>query len=134
VAVVYHARRCHQDASLIPAGVDEALGVTSTGCNAVVAALSGVLQGSLGTIPVMYRARVFRAGESDRAQNLFAVARERVIDRLVVTGMPRAIGESLIDEWLRSTDMLTDFQAAPDFWQLAYRFATEEYSRRPRRI
>jgi hypothetical protein len=82
----------------------------------------------------MYRARVDRGSESDRAQNAFAVARDRVIDRLTLTGMPRKIGESLVDEWLRSTDMLPDFQAAPDFWQLAYRFAADEYGRRPRRI
>jgi hypothetical protein len=53
-----------------------------------------------------------------------------VIDRLVHAGMPSRTAEPLVDEWLRSTEMLVDFRAAPDFWRLAYQFALEEYHRR----
>jgi hypothetical protein len=66
----------------------------------------------------------------DPAQHAMAAARERVIDRLDHAGIRRVIGALLVDEWLRSTQMLSDFQAAPDFWELAYRFATDEYRRR----
>jgi len=53
-----------------------------------------------------------------------------VIDRLVRASMPSGTAEPLVDEWLRSTEMLVDFRAAPDFWHLAYQFAVEEYHRR----
>jgi hypothetical protein len=59
-------------------------------------------------------------------------ARERVIERLVQAGVQRATGEPLVDEWLRSTEMLPDFVAAPDYWHLAYQFAEDEYRRRGR--
>jgi hypothetical protein len=56
--------------------------------------------------------------------------RDLAIARLAGAGMPRASGEVLIDEWLRSTAMLPDFLAAPDYWEVAFRFATDEYRRR----
>ena len=34
--------------------------------------------------------------------------------------------DALIDEWARSTDMLPDFVAAPEYWQLEYGFALED--------
>ena len=78
----------------------------------------------------MYQSGVDPAAARDRARRGFAAARTRVIDRLVHAGMPPATATPLVDEWLRSTEMLVDFRAAPDFWRLAYQFALEEYHRR----
>jgi hypothetical protein len=66
----------------------------------------------------------------DRPRQGFATARGRVIEQLVRNGMPPGTAEPLVDEWLRSTEMLKDFRAAPDFWHLAYQFALEEHRRR----
>jgi hypothetical protein len=67
---------------------------------------------------------------TDRAA---AAVRVKVIDRLRRAGIPTANGELLVDEWLASTEILHDFRAAPDFWQLAYEFAVDEYRRRSHR-
>ena len=78
----------------------------------------------------MHQSSVDPAAARDRARRGIAAARARVIDRLVHAGMPSRTAEPLVDEWLRSTEMLVDFRAAPDFWRLAYQFALEEYHRR----
>jgi hypothetical protein len=78
----------------------------------------------------MYRVRADPDRSSDRARHAFSSARGRVVERLVGAGVERATGDALVDEWLRSTEMLSDFIAAPDYWQLAYRFALDEYRRR----
>ncbi len=78
----------------------------------------------------MYQSGVHPAVARDRARRAIATARARVVERLVRDGMPSRTAEPLVDEWLRSTDMLVDFRAAPDFWHLAYQFALEEYRRR----
>ena len=62
-----------------------------------------------------------------------AAARINVIDALRRAGIPTATGELLVDEWLASTEILHDFRAAPDYWQLAYEFAVDEYRRRSHR-
>ena len=80
--------------------------------------------------PAMHHSGVDSAAARDRARQGFAAARTRVVDRLVRNGMPSGTAEPLVDEWLRSTEMLADFRAAPDFWRLAYQFALEEYHRR----
>jgi hypothetical protein len=67
---------------------------------------------------------------ADGSRAGLAVARDLVITRLARAGMPRPTGELLVDEWLRSTAMLPDFVAAPDYWDVAFRFATDEYRRR----
>jgi hypothetical protein len=77
----------------------------------------------------MYQSGVDAAGARDRARRGFTAARTRVVQRLVRDGMPSRIAEPLVDEWLRSTAMLVDFRASPDFWSLAYQFALEEYRR-----
>jgi hypothetical protein len=78
----------------------------------------------------MHHSGVDSTAARDRARQGFAAARTRVVDRLVRNGMPSGTAEPLVDEWLRSTEMLADFRAAPDFWRLAYQFALEEYHRR----
>jgi hypothetical protein len=78
----------------------------------------------------MHQSGVDPAVARDRARRGFAAARTRVVERLVRNGMPSGNAEPLVDEWLRSTEMLTDFRAAPDFWSLAYQFVLEEYDRR----
>jgi hypothetical protein len=78
----------------------------------------------------MYRPRALSEIGLDRPLEAMAAPRARVGERLVRTGMARPSAELLIDEWLRSTEMLTDFVAAPDYWHLAYQFAFEEYRRR----
>jgi hypothetical protein len=71
--------------------------------------------------------------ENFAAERSAAAARISVIDGLRRAGIPTATGELLVDEWLASTVMLLDFRAAPDFWQLAYEFAVDEYRRRAHR-
>jgi hypothetical protein len=78
----------------------------------------------------MHQSRLDPAAARDRARQGSAAARARVIEQLVRRGMPAGTAEPLVDEWLRSTEMLVDFRAAPDFWHLAYQFAVEEYGRR----
>lgn len=78
----------------------------------------------------MYEPRRDGAELPDRARAAFAMARELVIARLSRAGIPQMTGEALVDEWLRSTSMLPDFLAAPDYWDVAFRFATDEYRRR----
>lgn len=78
----------------------------------------------------MYQSGVDPGVARDRARQGFAAARVRVVERLARAGMPSATAEPLVDEWLRSTEMLADFRAAPDFWRLAFQFALEEYHRR----
>ena len=78
----------------------------------------------------MDRARVDPDIVADRARRAVGAARAHVIRQLVRAGIPPMTAEPLVDEWLRSTEMLRDFQAAPDFWHLAYQFALEEYHRR----
>ena len=95
------ARHCHVDRDVVPA-----------------------------TSQAMYPSRVDPVGARDRARQGFAAARTGVVERLVRNGMPSGTAEPLVDEWLRSTEMLMDFRAAPDFWHLAYQFAQEEYHRR----
>jgi hypothetical protein len=82
------------------------------------------------TSRAMHQSGVDPAAARDRAQQGFAAARTRVVERLVRSGMPAGTAGPLVDEWLRSTEMLADFRAAPDFWRLAYQFALEEYHRR----
>ena len=101
-----------------------------TDCDAPVASPSGRTQGSPGNIGAMNQARLDRDSATDRARNGFAVARAQVIKQLAQAGLPPVAGETLVDEWLRSTQMLADFRAAPDYWSVAYRFAMDEYRRR----
>ena len=79
---------------------------------------------------VMHRSGIDPTVARDRARQGFDAARMRVVERLVRDGMPSGTAEPLVDEWLRSTEMLVDFRAAPDFWRLAYQFALEEHRRR----
>ena len=59
--------------------------------------------------------------------------RSRAGDRAARSvGVPRAAGESLIKEWLRSTEMLPDFRSAPDFSTVADDFALDAYRRERR--
>jgi hypothetical protein len=78
----------------------------------------------------MDRARVALDVSSGRARTAFAASRARAIERLRMAGVPMWTAEPLVDEWLRSTEMLPDFVAAPDYWDVAYQFAVEEYRRR----
>src|SRR3954471_4582478 len=95
-------------------------------CNGGVVLLSGLAQGRSGKIAGMYESGANSASARDRARHGFAAARTRVVEQLVRAGMPSGTAEPLVDEWLRSTEMLADFRAAPDFWRLAYQFALEE--------
>ncbi len=52
----------------------------------------------------------------------------RLIEPTIGPGRART-AEPLVDEWLRSTEMLADFRKAPDFWNVAFQFALEEYRR-----
>lgn len=60
----------------------------------------------------------------DRA---FARRRAIALKRLTRLGMPEPKAEAWIHAWDETTADLVDFRRAPDFWQLGFEYALEEY-------
>jgi hypothetical protein len=59
----------------------------------------------------------------------FWLGRARAYQRLIATGMPSLLAEGWMDAWDRSNADLADFRTAPDFWEIGFAFALEEYRR-----
>ena len=59
----------------------------------------------------------------------FLLRRAQAVDRLVRAGLTERQAQAWIAAWLASTDGLTDFRAAPDYWDLAVQYAIEERRR-----
>jgi phosphohistidine phosphatase SixA len=81
--------------------------------------------------PITQRRRALRRSGSTARQSSgkFAAGRATAVDRVVRSGIPRAMAEAWIEAWDESTAELHDFRDAPDFWTQGFRYALEEYQR-----
>lgn len=85
------------------------------------------MQGPPGTITDMFTTPptpLRPAWVDDRA---FARRRAIALKRLTRRGMPERKAEAWIHAWDVTTAGLVDFRRAPDFWQLGFEYALEEY-------
>lgn len=76
----------------------------------------------------------FTVGPSELTADLgerhgFRAQRRETIQRLARAGIPLDLAVAWVQIWDRSTAVLPDFRAAPDFWSQGFRYALEEYRR-----